>query len=142
MSHEIKFRVWDKFEKRFDENHHLAMDLNGRVYNLYNGAGGDDYEIQQSTGILDKNGKEIYEGDILELSANNGYYGGNTGVVQFHNSAHIVFPPNHECDTHTFFVTVDFRDLILARVKHSFGNSKFGTIVGNIFQNPELLQTP
>jgi uncharacterized phage protein (TIGR01671 family) len=70
MQRQLKFRVWDKLEKRFiypDKGYqgHYVLDLNGRFQNLQNGSGGDEYVVQQFTGFRDSKGVDIYEGDIV-----------------------------------------------------------------------------
>ena len=83
MNRQLKFRVWDKLAERMiyphnDNQQHFIIDLNGRFHNLQNGSGGDDYVIQQYTGLTDSNDDAIYEGDILK----NHYDVGNNIIGQ------------------------------------------------------------
>ena len=92
---QIKFRTWDKKNRKMYEERDLIMTPSGQVWvdaiNEYKDGKFDkatrnlewgydvSIELMQFTGLLDKNGKEIYEGDVVSY-----IYGKNAiGVVTF-----------------------------------------------------------
>ena len=87
----------------------------------------DDYEcIMQSTGLKDKNGKEIFEEDIVQFEdcyEVSDFLYINTGIIEWCQGG--------------FHVTN--RDSVLMEDLLD-GDSLDVTIIGNIYENPELLE--
>ncbi len=124
MKKEIKFRAFIKEEKHMEYLHDMMITLLDDI----NHYGVENSILMQFTGAKDKEGKEIYEGDIIKFSPQNQFGSidkDKLGVVEWceHNFAFAVYPtPN-----------IPNSDHYLLRGMHM-------TIVGNIYENPELLK--
>lgn len=122
MSRIIKFRAWDKIKKEMYWN--MFLDTFHFWYQEH-GIKTEDLEIMQFTGLLDKNGKEIYEGDIVKHL--------------YHNEiVTMVFNPK-QCG---------FQDKFPNKNRESGWehwdmwpiDSNYFEIISNIYENPELLK--
>lgn len=117
---EIKFRAWDKENKEMVEVELLGKKVllikNGEWENIEN------FEVMQYTGLKDKNGKEIYAGDIVR-----GKYGKN-GIVKNYEIRWLI---GH-------FAAVDRNNITGDEHYYPIGLLE-GEVIGNIFQDGNLL---
>ena len=139
MNNRFKFRVWDKLAKRMiyphnDNQQHFIIDLNGRFHNLQNGSGGDDYVIQQYTGLTDSKGNHIYEGDIIKEH----HFEDWGDKIGYEYIGIVVYKEYSDDILYAGYKTIPAKNQ----------NTKFRgnaiqsdcEVIGNIFENPELLK--
>jgi len=118
-----KFRAWDMEKKEMNTTQSF-----GDFWDIMNNEYGATFSpkrfvLMQFTGLTDKNGKEIYEGDILQLQADGIH---NTKLYK------IIF---NEKLGH-------FREESIENEPYQENIYPTRTIIGNIYENPELLKNP
>ena len=120
-----KFRVWDKDERAILDVHGINFDAHGIWTNelIDDESDGnfiflDDVELMQSTGLKDDFGNELFEGDIFESR-----FSGIKYVVYWDDKL-ASFWIKGETKTHPLYTLTPFHPRIL----------------GNIYENPELLE--
>jgi len=128
---EIKFRVWDKENKtlRCDV---LSVDVGFKnSNNIYFKEGSFAkpglYELMQFTGLKDKNGKEIYEGDIVSCV---GGYEAPEGYDSHEEPAQVIFDKG----------TLQFvAKCVCGCEEWPLYEYDLDEVIGNIYESPELL---
>ncbi len=136
---DIKFRAWDKKTKVMipftnmwicDEYSSLSFDgPDGSEYvgiDALPGGWHDDspiesfYEIMQYTGLKDKNGKEIYEGDIVRVYYNDKFKGG-VAVIRYLGRSFCMSQAKDDTELDCVWFNIC-------------------EVIGNVYESPELLE--
>ena len=139
MSVPIRFRAWDKRNNTWMHN---FKEMGG--FNLFgetivlggwlNGVSLQDFDkitVQQFIGLKDKTGKEIYDGDIVALDD-----GGHPSHPDNVNSIAVVerrasawgYKPTTGCFAY------------ISEINGELDVDEYATVIGNIFENPELIK--
>ncbi len=150
-----KFRVWHYELGRlmsvkcmfFQDSEIEEFELNDALMNDYITAYPDEIELMQSTGLKDKNGKEIFEGDILKFNdewneyCHEGYVDGSVEGVNYvevvKGEACFEFGKTRYPESSLFIYMEDEHLSFAELVK----DKDFGfEIIDNVYENPELLE--
>jgi uncharacterized phage protein (TIGR01671 family) len=143
MNRPIKFRVWNINEKKFCTKSFrgampiFMLNLNfelGFIRDSFDGQSEDNYVFQQFTGLKDINNKDIYEGDIIKYNGNDDLIYKKPGIVSIGEYS------THSYQCYHYGIRIKRIDM----ENFYFGLSKKDKdylIIGNIFENPDLLQT-
>ncbi|EGT4056873.1 hypothetical protein ERM19_15425 [Clostridioides difficile] len=124
----MRFRVWDKREKRMNYNVRVTTtDDYKKVeavndYHIWKELYKGQYELMQSTGLVDENGEEIFEGDILTDEGSFENDGWDYATIEF-----------DETD-YTYYL--DWKN---EEICQSITECKNYSVAGNIYENKDLL---
>lgn len=117
MQREIKFRIWDNIDKKFQFINTQSQTIEIIGFHFYPNRS----VVQQFTGLKDKSGKEIYEGDILKCRIKEKWTS-EEETEYLHIVEHKIIESGESHISGFVYIPMDRE------------------IVGNIFENPELLK--
>lgn len=148
MSRELKFRAWNNKEKSWAVGSDMYLRLDGKamaeivsdklaICGIDNNG---DIIIEQYTGPKDKNGKEIYEGDIVRLYEHDWWDG---KIVKHHKKPRVEgnFVVYYDDDLAAFEMenTQPYDNGIRGIEPFGYASQEY-EVVGNIHENPELIK--
>lgn len=133
MTREMKYRVWDNENKSYNDPYssaYYAMAQDGGLDfyvhgDHWKGADPDTYVVEQYTGLKDKNGKEIYEGDIVKVYT----WTNLTKGMEYRYTTKVFWQERYAQFNTTY------NDALSNEITQDFFE-----VIGNIHENPELLE--
>ena len=120
MSREIKFRAWDKRHNSMEYINDLYWFEENGIHDFND----DNYIFMQNTGLKDKNGKEIYDSDVVKVTWGSGK---------------IVFYEVKYCESLGYHYLRDTKNKEDDDIICIYDYSQMD-VIGNVFNNPELLK--
>ncbi len=142
---EIKFRAWIKDNELMitqNDFRDYSMVSNGDGFGIVsdgNWMNDDSFIIMQFTGLKDKNGKDIYEGDVLEFADKWEWYRGSYGIkMRFAEGSRLT-----ELQEMYDAEPMERRVIEIPSCYEWILSSEIQTywhVIGNIYDNPELLK--
>lgn len=134
-----KFRAWDKLNKRFVKISDFYLDTDGSIKEIGtelldfgNDPSFDSVVLMQSTGLKDKNGVEIFEGDVVKVSDGSNEEDSYISVVK--NYAGEGYPAFDIEAPGSWYYESNVLSTIMG------GDYETIEVIGNVWENPELLE--
>ena len=123
---DIKFRAWDNVFKEYD-NSYFVIDEDGSLFELdgdkQNELDAKRFVVEQFTGLTDKNGKDIYEGDVI-----------NTTLGNIRQVVAYVSKTSDGSEIPGFFAIKD------GNFGHLYSLHNDDNVLGNVHENASLLE--
>ena len=119
-----RFRAWDKLNNEMSVVEQINFnrgEFESIGYGISSLRGADKIELMQSTGLKDKNGKEVFVGDIIKCTR---------------GCPHEVYIEKEYGGTYIGGMPA----IYLKGIREGYAWTEHEEILGNVYENPELLE--